>query len=39
MTLVGPPVPAGLCGERGCVYLAGHLDRGQLAHSWEVPLW
>lgn len=27
---VTPPIPAGLCGNRGCVFTAGHLG----SHSW-----
>lgn len=25
-----PPIPAGLCGNRGCVFTAGHLG----PHTW-----
>jgi hypothetical protein len=30
--LVIPPIPAGLCGDRGCVFTARHNG----LHSWEV---
>jgi len=41
LTPVDPPIPAGLCGIRGCVYMEGHAFRGnglslaQRSHSWQ----
>jgi len=33
-----PPIPAGLCGVKGCVFIAGHDDYALTGavHSWGV---
>jgi hypothetical protein len=36
--MMTPPIPTELCGEHGCVYLAGHVEAGNLPHSWELVL-